>query len=37
MRTAWKIALALAVFAFSAPAWASVPKVVMVEDYTATW
>jgi hypothetical protein len=39
MRNPWKILLAvLAVgLGLAAPVWASVPRVVMVEDFTATW
>lgn len=39
MRNAWKIMLALAAIGMCAggAAWASVPKVVMIEDFTATW
>jgi len=39
MRNAWKIMLALlTISAFAGgAAWAGVPKVVMIEDFTATW
>ena len=39
MRNAWKIMLALMTISLclGGAAWASVPKVVMVEDFTATW
>ena len=39
MRKAWRVLLALGVIAIGlgGTAWASVPKVVMVEDFTATW
>ena len=39
MRNAWRIALALVLVSLGAggAAWAGVPKVVMVEDFTATW
>ena len=39
MRNAWRAMLALALIALGlgSAAWASVPRVVMVEDFTATW
>jgi len=39
MRQAWRVLLAVAALtlALAGPVWASVPKVVMVEDFSATW
>ena len=39
MRNAWRALLVLALLAIGlgGSAWASVPRVVMVEDFTATW
>jgi hypothetical protein len=39
MRNAWKIIVVLASVALclGGPAWAGVPRVVFVEDFTATW
>jgi hypothetical protein len=39
MRVAWRVLLAAASIALvlGGPAMASVPKVVMIEDFTSTW
>jgi hypothetical protein len=39
MRNVWKMLAVMAAVALSmgGPAWAGVPRVVFIEDFTATW